>query len=387
MLSLRRKATAGYGSSMFVLWALALLLGIGAPSTARAADPPARWSAEKANRWHRGRPWLLGANFAPSTAINQLEMWQADTFDLPTIDRELGWAEQIGFTSVRVFLHDLLWKQDPEGFLQRIDRFLEAADRRHIGVMFVLLDACWDPYPKLGKQRDPKPHVHNSGWVQSPGLEVLKDPRRYVELEPYIKGVVGRFGKDRRVQAWDIFNEPDNTNQSAYGKVELPNKAEFSRALIEKAYAWARHVEPTQPLTAGVWIGTWSDPAKLSPIERFMLEQSDVISFHCYNRLDDVKRCVASLRRYGRPVICTEYMSRGSGSTFDPILGYFQREKIGAYNWGLVAGKTQTIYPWDSWQKQYTAEPSLWFHDVFRADGRPYDPREVQYVKKLTGKD
>jgi len=249
-----------------------------------------------------------------------------------------------------------------------------------------LLDGVWDPFPKLGKQRDPKPHVHNSGWVQSPGVELIKNPARYDELKPYLKGVVGRFRKDKRIHAWDVFNEPDNINRSSYGTHEPPNKAEFSLMLLRRAFAWTREATPTQPLTAGVWIGNWGDPAKLSPIERFMLEQSDVISFHSYSKLDELKKCVENLRRYNRPILCTEFMARPNGSTFDPHLAYLKEQKVGAYCWGFVAGKTQTIYPWDSWTKTYTAEPPVWFHDIFRRDGTPFDAKEVDFIKRVTGK-
>lgn len=349
-------------------------------------QPSVKWTADRANAWHEEKPWLVGCNFTPSTAINQLEMWQGETFDEATIERELAWAEALGFTSVRVYLHHLLWKQHARGLLQRMERFLRIADRHHIGVMFVLLDGVWDPFPQLGDQRDPRPHVHNSGWVQSPGAKVLREPARHAEVRGYIKGVVGHFRKDRRVHAWDVFNEPDNMNRPAYERFEPENKAELALALLEKAFIWVREAAPTQPVTAAVWSGDWSSDEELSAINRFMLEQSDIITFHCYSDLDRTKECVESLRRYNRPIICTEYMARPAGSTFEDILPYFKEQKVGAYNWGLVAGKTQTIYPWDSWQKRYTAEPPVWFHDIFRQDGTPFDPKEVTLIKKLTGK-
>jgi hypothetical protein len=287
---------------------------------------------------------------------------------------------------MRVFLHDIPWKQDSAAYLERLDRFLAMADRHGIGAMFVIFDSVWDPFPKPGKQRDPKPGLHNSGWVQGPGLEILKDPKRHDELKGYVQGVIGRFRADKRVHAWDMFNEPDNNNRSSYGQHEPDNKAELALALLQKSYAWAREMKPTQPLTSGVWIGNWADPAKLSPMEKFQLEASDVISFHSYGTLDETRKCVENLRRYGRPILCTEYMARPRGSTFDPILGYFKEQKVAAYNWGFVAGKTQTIYPWDSWQKPYEAEPPVWFHDIFRADGKAYDPKEVEYIRSVTGK-
>ena len=343
------------------------------------------WPADKANAWYAQKPWPVGCNYGTSTAINQLEMFQADTFDPQQIDKELGWAEGLGFTSIRVFLHDLLWKEDSAGFLKRLDQFVEIADKHHISVMFALFDSVWDPNPQPGKQRAPKPYVHNSGWVQSPGAAILNDAAKRRELEPYVKGVVGHFKNDARVYAWDVINEPDNPNRTAYGTKELRNKADAALELMKLAFGWAREVNPVQPLTSGVWIGTWPDPAKLNATEKFQLENSDVITFHCYGKLDEMTKAVTNLKRYGRPIICTEYMARPRGSTFDPILGYLKDQHVGAYNWGFVSGKTQTIYPWDTWEKQYTAEPKVWFHDIFRQDGTPFDPAEVQYIRKITG--
>lgn len=363
----------------------------GAPMSASAATR--QWTPEQANEWYEKQPWLVGCNFGTSNAINQIEMWQADTFDLKTIDRELGYAAALGFTSVRVFLHHLLWEQDADGLLKRMDQFMAVAKKHGIGVMWVPFDSVWDPHPKLGKQRDPQPGLHNSGWVQSPGIKDLQDKARWGLLEAYVKGIVGRFNKDARVQCWDLFNEPDNTNDSSYGEkgelkteLEKSKKHELSLELLNKSFTWAREANPTQPLTSGVWRGDWSSDATLTPMEKAQLDNSDIISFHSYDPTDELKKRVAQLRRYKRPLLCTEFMARPRGSTFDPMLAYFKDEKIGAYNWGFVEGKTNTIYPWDSWQKRYAAEPPVWFHDIFRTDGKPYREEEVEYIKGVTGK-
>ena len=359
------------------------LILVGFSATATAATAPA-WTPKQANDWYTRQPWLVGSNFIPSTAINELEMWQADTFDLPTIDRELGWAQRLGMNTMRVFLHNLLWQQDSAGFLRRMDQFLEVADKHHIRIMFVLLDSVWDPNPKLGKQRDPKPHVHNSGWVQAPGAEILKDESLWnLELKPYVIGVISHFHDDRRVLMWDLMNEPDNENGS-YKAQELPNKAEVALRLLREEWVWARSAKPSQPLTSGVWRGDWSSDDKLSEMASLQLQNSDVITFHSYEPPDEMKSRVASLRRFGRPVVCTEYMARPRGSTFASILPLLKAEKVGAYNWGFVSGKSQTIYPWDSWEKTYTAEPPVWFHDIFRQNGDPYDDKEVALVRRLT---
>lgn len=342
-----------------------------------------RWDAARARAWQRERGWRVGCNFTPSSASNQLEMWQQPTFDLPTLERELGFAAELGFTSLRVFLHDLAWRQDPRGFLDRVDAFLAAADRMGIAMLPVLFDGVWNPHPQPGPQPEPRHRVHNSGWVQSPGAEVLSDPARQDALEPYVKGVIDRFRDDPRIDGWDLFNEPDNPNP-AYLAAEIPDKAERALELLRKTFAWARAVAPAQPLTTGVWRGEWGDPAALAEIERFSLDSSDVISFHCYGDLADLSQRVAALRRYERPVLCTEFLARALGSTFDPHLGWMKEQGVGAYCWGFVAGRIQTEYSWDSWVKEYEHEPDPWFHDILRADGSPYDPAEVAYIRSLT---
>lgn len=344
------------------------------------------WTKAQAKNWYTEQGWLVGCDFLPSSAINQLEMWQAATFDTATINRELGWAASLGMNTVRVYLHDLLFLQDEKGFLQRIDSFLQIAARHHIKPLFVLFDSVWDPYPKLGLQPDPKPGVHNSGWVQSPGKAALLDSTQYPRLETYVKGVVGIFASDQRVLGWDVWNEPENMNNEYYRKMESPNKGDIVLGLLRKTFEWARSVNPKQPLTAGLWSGDWSAPEKLKPIETLMVEESDIISFHNYDSAIAFEKNILELQRYDRPILCTEYMARGNHSTFEGVLPVAKKYNVGAYNWGLVDGKSQTIYPWDSWKKAYTKEPDLWFHDIFRKDGTPYKKTETGLIRQLTGK-
>ena len=364
--------------------AVLTILLITAPAMARE-----RWTADQAETWYAAQPWPVGSDYVPANAINQLEMWQADTFDPKRIDLELGWAESLGMNTMRVFLHDLLWQQDKTGFYTRIDIFLRIADKHHIRPVFVIFDSCWDPFPKLGPQHPPIPGVHNSGWVQSPGAQALQTPSEYPRLEEYVKGVVGRFAKDPRILAWDLWNEPDNDNggpQGAYGRFDPGNKAEIIAKLLPEVFAWARSVNPEQPLTSGVWTGDWSSESAMSEVARIQVSESDVLSFHNYGWPEDFEKHVVWLERYHRPLLCTEYMARGAGSTFDQTLPIAKKYKVGAINWGFVAGKTQTYLPWDSWRRPYVLEqPTLWFHDVFRTDGTPYREREVEIIRSLTG--
>jgi hypothetical protein len=357
-------------------------------TTAAESEPTkgrAKWTEKEAKTWYAKQGWLVGANFNPSTSINQLEMWQAETFDTATINRELGWAESIGMNTARVYLHDLLHQQDSIGFYHRLETFLVLANKHGIKPLFVLFDSCWDPFPRLGKQRDPKPHVHNSGWVQSPGNIALEDTTQYARLEKYVKGVVGRFADDDRILGWDVWNEPDNDTGVSYRAVDLPNKVNYVLPLLKEAFRWCRSVNPTQPLTSGVWLGDWSSHEGLKPIEKVQLEESDIITFHNYDKPKDLEQRIQWLERYNRPIICTEYMARPNGSTFEGFLPIAKKYNVGMINWGLVDGKTQTKYPWDSWEKKYTSEPPVWFHEVFRKNGKPYREQETNFIMQLTG--
>ena len=345
-----------------------------------------RWTEQHANEWYARQPWFVGSNYIPSNAINQLEMWQPDTFDPQRIDLELSWAEGIGLNSMRVFLHYFLWEQDPPGLHKRIDAFLKIADSHHIKIIFVLFDSVWDPNPHLGPQRPPRPGVHNSGWVQSPGAAVLQDPTQYPGLKSYVEEIVGGFGNDPRVIAWDLWNEPSNTNEGSYEKQEPEDKRKLVGDLLPRVFDWAREAHPSQPLTSGLWEGNWSSPRKLDPIARIQFEESDILSFHDYEGPGPFRKHLESLQRYNRPIFCTEYMARPRHSTFEAILPIAKQNKVAAFNWGLVAGKTQTYLPWDSWQQPYiTREPKEWFHEIFHADGAPYRLSEVDFIRTITG--
>jgi hypothetical protein len=325
------------------------------------------WSAAKAKTWYAQKPWLRGSDFIPGTAINQLEMWQAPTFDTATINKELGWAASIGLNCMRVFLHHVAWQEDPAGFKERVGQYLRIAARHHISTIFVFFDDCWNPTYHAGTQPAPKPGIHNSGWIRDPGQLLYDEPALTDTLAAYVKDVLTTFRHDKRILLWDLYNEPGN---SAYGDKSLP--------LLEKIFHWARGVNPDQPLSAGIW------NKDLKTLNKYQLAMSDVITYHDYQVPKAHQHTIDTLKAYGRPLICTEYMARPRGSTFANTMPMLKREHIAAINWGLVAGKTNTKYAWDTPMPDGN-EPKLWFHEIFRPDGKPYDPKETALIRSLTG--
>ena len=357
-----------------------------------------RWTEERAWQWHSENGWMVGTNFNPSTSINQLEFWQEETYDRETIERELEWSAELGMNMHRVYLHNLLWDQDSIGFLERVDNYLNISESKDIKTLFVLLDDVWHPVPKLGKQPEPIPFVHNSGWVQAPGSEILGDSSRHDELKNYVKGVISHFADDKRVVGWDLYNEPDNVASSDPENLvnninfrglnrgpEVKEKHIYSLSLLKKTFMWAREVNPSQPLTVGLWKDseTWNNIDNLSAIDRFAISNSDVISFHAYGDLEETRKKIEDLEQFNRPLLCTEYLARGEQNTFQIMLPLFKEKEIAAVNWGFVAGKTNTAFPWSSWQVEFDSLPKIWHHDIYLPDKTPYDEKEIAFLKNI----
>jgi len=326
-------------------------------------DTPRPWPTEKAWQWYKQQPWICGFNYIPATAINYTEMWQKETFDPKTIDEELALAEHVRFNSLRCVLQYLVWEHDPDGFKQRMDQFLTICHKRGIRVVFCLFDDCvfgpkHDPY--LGKQADVVPGWYAHDWSPSPGWSLVKDPKTWPKLQQYVQDVLTRFKDDPRVLMWDLYNEPTN----GIGDVTLP--------LLVKIVDCAQQVNPSQPLTVGVW-------NENKALNDLAIHRSDIITFHRYSNAAQLEAFISSLEKHGRPLICTEWLKRDWGSVADQ-LPVFARHRVGCLHWGLVNGKTQTQYPWGS--KAGAPEPKVWQHDVFRKDRTPYDPHEIELFKQ-----
>ncbi|HSN07515.1 MAG TPA: cellulase family glycosylhydrolase, partial [Hanamia sp.] len=267
-----------------------------------------------------------------------------------------------------VFLHHVAWQEDPNGFKDRMKTYLSIAGKHHIGTVFVIFDDCWNDNYHAGKQPEPKTGIHNSRWLRDPGTLYHTEPLLKDTLEKYVKDILTTFKHDKRILLWDLYNEPGN---SGYGNQSLD--------LLRNVFKWGREVNPDQPLSAGVW------NEKLTDLNTYQLANSDVITYHNYDKEPEHAKAIDSLKTYGRPLICTEYMARTRGSLFFNIMPLLKKNNVGAINWGLVSGKTNTIYAWDHPMPD-GAEPKVWFHDIFRKDGTPFSEKEIEFIKSMTGK-
>jgi Cellulase (glycosyl hydrolase family 5) len=345
-----------------------------------------RWSEARIANWAAEKGWLVGCNFIPSYAINQIEMWADETYDPSAIARELAWAADLGFNSVRVYLHDLLWVEDAAGLKTRLDQFLDMASQLGIAPLIVLFDDCWQE-PSPGAQPAPRAGIHNSGWARSPGRAVLMDKSQWGRLEAYVRDIVGHFAKDSRILAWDVYNEmgnifmpsmslPDGAREAAMAACMADQPAQTGAALelLHAAFGWIREIEPIHPLTAASW---YDD----HPINQQFYELSDIISFHDYEPADHAQSAIAKLRAYNRPIWCTEYLNRRKDCLFETHLPVFAKENVSAWNWGLVDGKTQTKYAWSDLPDRPSPDP--WFHDILHPDGTPYKSSETDFIKSV----
>ena len=368
-----------------------------------------RWPAEKANAWYAKLPWLVGCNYYPATAINQIEMWQASTFDPKTIDKELALAKSIGMNTLRVYLHDMVWADDEQGLYQRMDQFLDICKQHNIRPFFVFFDDCHYPDPVLGVQPLPVKGWHNSGWRNCPARDVAlrfangkATEAEIAQLKGYVQNTIRRFKDDDRVLFWELYNEPGRGNSETpqkpkYRPVQMREK---SNKLVYESWKWAREINSSQPISSCT---RGSVGLVNIAINR---ANSDIHSIHCYEPADELEKLIQEYKQDGRPVIMTEWLARTRGSTVAECLPVMKKYNVGAICWGFVSGKSGTIWPWSSRQEdgkptsvaakrkageivqpgEKFPEPEVWFHDLFRIDGTPYDPAEIKVFKELTGK-
>ncbi len=352
-----------------------------------------QWTIEQAKAWQNQYSWLCGFNYIPASAINWTEMWQAESFDLPQIKKELCWAKDAGFNALRTNLPFIVWEHDRDGLLKRIAQFLEVCEDNHIYVMLTLMDDCGfsGEHPFLGPQKEPRSNIHNSQAAASPGRNKVIDQHCWPLIKDYIMDIIQTFSDDQRIIIWDLYNEP--ANRTIF--TDVGKEAEFDAALedyglqlMEKSFDWARKINPKQPLTVGGWHVSQHKGGRFCffdhKIDQQAFKLSDIISFHAYVPLNIVVQMISTLKQYHRPILCTEWLARHASSYLTEQLPLFKENHIGCYQWGLVNGRTQTHLPWSSIQARFPDYQKLWFHDFFHFDGRAYDEKEAILVHELS---
>ncbi len=363
-------------------WSLFLVLLVLSLLTCQARE---RWTSQQANEWFAKQKYRAGVNYIPAYAINPIEIWSAETFDIKTIEKEFSLMQSIGFNAVRVFLNDLVWNDDPDGANARLEQFLAIADKYDIGVMIVFFTHGGKDGAKLGKQPNPK-GTHNSGWVKQPDMATFSDKAKWGRLEKYVKNVISKFANDKRILVWDIYNEPGNIKSEhvvgGKGKLTKEQIKELEKLgidFIKETAKWARECNPSQPIT----YGRWTNRLGKEYIE-IQYAESDILSYHCYGSVMNNLALINQMKKLNRPIMCTEWMARHLGSNFNPILGFLKNNDIWSFAFGFVAGKMETWRPWPAIDKPSTN--GIWFHDIFKANHTPYDPTEIEYIKNVLKK-
>ncbi len=263
---------------------------------------------------------VRGANYVPSWASTSVAAWTR--FDGGVVDRELGFARRLGLNSVRVFLSVVAYEHDSKAFLARLDEFVALADRHGLRPMFVLFDSCFGKEPALD-QADSKMWVNNPGYSRIAAAD-------WSGLEAYVRAVVTRFSRDPRVLMWDVMNEP------------MADFEHVTRAERDRIWAFCRHfcrfvkaLDRDHAITVG--------HAAVDFIPR-TADLVDALSVHSYAVYEDWLQADLDLalrfgRRYGKPVLVTEFGNPGAGQTYELGLDVIERNRLGFYFWELMIGK------------------------------------------------
>jgi hypothetical protein len=338
---------------------------VNVPATPPAATPDGRrWEDRRIWTWWDNIGVVRGVNYVPSYAVNSTEMWMEESFDPDMIDRELGWAQSLGFTSVRVPLQVLVWQDDADGFLDRLDALLDLADRNGLTVVPILFDdlnlAGRDP--ALGAQPDPVEGQHNTQWTPSPGPGVVRDQAQWADLEDFVRDIVRTFQRDRRILYWDLYNTAGNSDLW-----------EQSLPFMDQVFNWVRDIDPSQPLAVPAWREFGS------PMAARKLERSDIVTFHSFEHPELLEAKIKLLKRYNRPIVVSDWLMRQQGNTFEEVLPVYATHGVGWFSRGLVQGRTQMWVQQSEFRNE--DEPTVWQHDLLTPDGEPYDPQEIELIR------
>lgn len=325
-----------------------------------------RWTADRAQAYMQRFPCLKGCNYVPAYCYNYIQMWY--DFRTEEIRRELGFARDCGINSLRIFLPLFAWQQDGQWALvkERFAAFLDMAEAFGMTIM-----PTFQPnYGFVEKGQPPKAptvhfrpgcHVNHWQYPNTGTVTLLGNSELLGAIKDWFTDIIDMYGDDERIVAWDLWNETP----------------EAERGALEWLFFFARDIGAAQPLTA-----SW---------EAFDL--SDVITFHNYTKpggeprypvgeslafLPELERALAQ----ERPVLCTEWLARTEGNTFETVLPYYRKHHIHFYFWGLCAGSAQYHFPW-GWPEG-SPEPKRWFHCILYPDGTPYRDEEIESLRAFT---
>lgn len=348
-----------------------------------------QWTPQQANEWYQKLGWLRGCNFIGSDCANRLDMFQKYKSEekLATAERELALCQKIGFNTVRLWANFDVYYAEPDSYMEIFDRYIDLCDKYGQKVMVVL--AHEEDLPRgdvfIPKKMGEQPYALGYHFGRDPlsEEEQAKEERHYLEYpelrEKYlemVRSTVRKYAHDERVFCWNVMNEPGIT---------LGDRA---LELLPILFDTVRAEDPEQPLCADIWRGFENGKAE-SAAEQLALELSDVISFHCYSPYWKVVVRIKELQKLGRPLFMTEWLNRVNHSTVEEIYPLLYLENIANYCWGFVVGKTQTNEPWDVMWEQYERgerrdyDFTKWQHDLFRTNGRPYDPNEIKLIRRF----
>lgn len=350
-----------------------------------------KWTLSQANEWYKKLGWMRGCNFNGSDCANRPDMFQKykSGEKLATADKELALCGEIGFNSVRLWADFETYYQEPESYMEIFDKYIGLCAKHGLKVMVVLTHeehlSRGDKFvpKKLGEQ--PMALGYHQNFYPLTDEEKAKKPYHYAEYAEtkdkfweMIRRTVRRYANDERVFCWNVYNEPGNRLTS-----------EQATAILKELFEVVRAEDPVQPLTADIWRGVDDDGNPTTEEERLALELSDVISFHHYVSYEKMVKTISCLKKTGRPVFCTEWLHRIMHNNVFEMYPLFYVTDVGNYCWGFVAGKMQTYEPWELfWEKQQNGEAdkydfTKWQHDLFRPNLRPYDPKEIDLIKRI----
>ncbi|MBR1588544.1 MAG: cellulase family glycosylhydrolase [Kiritimatiellae bacterium] len=388
------------------LAAFLLSAGVFAAACAPAADPGGRagpWTKEKAWTWHCAQPWMRGCNYMPASAAGFDDMWQEHGSEarFKAMDRELALAEKTGFNVMRFLVSPGAWMAEHDGFMARFERSLALLGKHKMRAIVVLGNDCsvpkerWKPF-KSGPQdvdwgcHGGKKAPEHGSMPDAVGYTILDDPELNPKFYAMCEELVAKYRSDPRIAFWNLWNEPGNNNR---GRLTLPH--------LRKLFELCWRIDPIQPLAADVWCDRYGmgfpsgenvQPARADreAAQQLAGELSDIVSYHCYEPYDRQVTLIRDLRRfYGRPLVNTEWLARTSGCNVADCYPLFYVARVGAVNWGLVAGRFQAYEPREGMWKEIERgggkryDMTKWFHDLYRPSHRPYDPREIDLIKRF----